>query len=154
MEQVFEFIINSRKTFIKLLDGLTNEQLNSTPDGYSNNIIWNFGHIVVSTQTLCYVRTGILPDTSAIQFNEFYKRDTRPTYLVTEPEILALKTIALESIVKIKEDYLAGKFSNITPFATSVYGAQMSSIEEILITTIGHDNLHYGYAMALRKLIR
>ncbi|PWS26870.1 hypothetical protein DHW03_12640 [Pedobacter yonginense] len=154
MNEVFEFIINSRKAFIQLIDGLTLRQLNEIPDGYNNNIIWNFGHIVVSTQTLCYVRTAILADTSTVKFNDFYRKDTRPTYTVTEQEVAELKTLALESIAKIKDDYANGVFSDIVPFATSTYGVEMKSIEEILITTIGHDNLHYGYAWALKKVVK
>jgi len=153
MNKVFEFTINSRKAFIQLLDGLTVEQLNKIPEGYNNNIIWNFGHIVVSTQTLCYVRTGILADASTVKFNDFYKKDTRPTYTVTEQEVAELKAIALDSIEKIHKDYAQGLFSSITPFATSTYGIEMQNIEEILITAIGHDNVHYGYAQALKKKV-
>lgn len=151
MNEIFDFIITSRKAFIQLIDGLTIEQLNKIPEGYNNNIIWNFGHIVVSTQTLCYVRTGILPHTSSVKFNDFYKKDTRPTYTVTAEEVLELKALAINSIEKIKDDYANGVFANITPFSTSTYGAEMESIEEVLVTTIGHDNVHYGYAWALKK---
>ncbi|WP_316833143.1 DinB family protein [Pedobacter aquatilis] len=151
MNEVFDFIITSRQAFIQLLDGLTIEQLNKIPDGYNNNIIWNFGHIVVSTQTLCYLRTGIVPDATAVKYVDSYKKDTRPTYFVTAEEVEELKTIALASIEKIKDDYNKGVFSNITPFATSTFHAEMKSIEEVLITTIGHDNVHYGYAWALKK---
>nr|WP_315424622.1 DinB family protein [uncultured Pedobacter sp.] len=151
MNEVFDFIINSRKAFIRLIDGLTIEELNKIPDGYNNNIIWNFGHIVVSTQTLCYVRTGVLQDATSVKFNEYYKKDTKPTYTVTEEEVAELRTIALESIEKIKEDYANRKFSSITPFITATYGVQLNSIEEVLITTIGHDNVHCGYASALKK---
>jgi hypothetical protein len=151
--QAFEFIINSRKAFIQLIDSLTIEELNKIPDGYNNNIIWNFGHIVVSTQTLCYVRTGVLQDAASVKFNEYYKKDTKPTYTVTEEEVAELKVIALKSVEKIKEDYANGKFSGITPFTTATYGVQLNSIEEVLITTIGHDNVHYGYAWALKKLV-
>jgi len=153
MNEVFDFIINSRKAFIKLIDGLTIEELNKIPDGFSNNIIWNFGHIVVSTQMLCYVRTGVSQDAASVKFNEYYKKDTKPTYTVTEEEVAELKAIALESIEKIKEDYANGKFSSITPFTTATYGVQMNSIEEVLITTIGHDNVHCGYASALKKYV-
>ncbi|KQM67319.1 hypothetical protein ASE74_07610 [Pedobacter sp. Leaf216] len=153
MNEVFDFIINSRKAFIQLIDGLTNEELNKIPDGFNNNIIWNFGHIVVSTQTLCYVRTGILEDAASVKFNEYYKKDTKPTYTVTEEEVAELKGIALSSIEKIKADYAAGKFSSITPFTTATYGVQLNSIEEVLITTVGHDNVHQGYAWALKKIL-
>ncbi len=153
MDKVFEFIINSRKAFIQLIDGLSIEQLNKIPDGYNNNIIWNFGHIVVSSQTLCYVRTGLLQDASTVKFNEYYKKDTKPTYTVSEQEVAELKTIAIKSIEKIMEDYTNGVFTNITPFATATYGVQLNSIEDVLITTVGHDNVHYGYAWALKKVI-
>ncbi|MDN3585891.1 DinB family protein [Pedobacter aquatilis] len=153
MKQVFEFIINSRKAFIQLIDGLSNEQLNKIPEGFNNNIIWNFGHIVVSTQTLCYVRTGILENASSVKFVESYKKDTKPTYLVSTEEVAELKNIALDSIKKIEEDYANGKFISITPYSTATYGAEINSIEEVLTTTIGHDNLHLGYALALRKLV-
>ena len=153
MNEIFDFIVNSRKAFIQLIDGLTMEQLNKIPDGYNNNIIWNFGHVVVSTQTLCYVRTGILAYASSVKFNEFYKKDTRPTYTVTEQEVAELKALALDSIEKIKEDYTNGVFAKITPFSTLTYGVEMKSIEEVLITTIGHDNVHHGYAWALKKVV-
>lgn len=153
MNEVFDFIINSRKAFIRLIDGLTIEELNKIPDGYSNNIIWNFGHIVVSTQTLCYVRTGIFADATTVKFNDFYKKDTKPTYTVSEEEVAELKATALASIEKIKEDYKAGKFANITPYTTATYGVQLNSIEEVLITTVGHDNVHYGYANVLKKYV-
>jgi hypothetical protein len=151
MDQIFKFIIHSRQAFIKLVDSLTIEQLNKVPDGYNNNVIWNFGHIVVSTEALCYVRTGILKDASSIKFYECYKTGTSPGYTVTIVEVAELKKLAMESIVKIKEDYLRGMFSSIIPFSTSTYVAEINNIEELLITAIGHDNLHYGYSLALKK---
>ena len=153
MNEIFDFIVNARKAFIQLIDGLTIEELNKIPDGYNNNIIWNFGHIVVSTQTLCYVRSGILTDATSVKYNEFYKRDSRPTYTVTEAEVAELKAIALKSIGKIKEDYAQGVFAGFSPFSTATDGVELKSVDEVLITTIGHDNLHFGYALALKRKI-
>jgi len=153
MDQIFEFIIHSRQAFINLVNSLSIEQLNKVPSGYNNNVIWNLGHIVVSTPALCYVRTGIRPDASSIEFYQYYKSSTRPTYTVTEVEVAELKSLAIESISRIKQDYLKGLFSDIISFPTSTYIAEISNIEELLITTVGHDNLHFGYAVALRRLI-
>ena len=33
---------------------LTIEELNKIPEGFNNNIIWNFGHVIVSQQIICY----------------------------------------------------------------------------------------------------
>lgn len=154
MEKEFKFILDSRKAFIAMIDGLTIEELNTIPAGFNNNIAWNFGHIVVSTQALCYLRTGIKADGSDIKFVETYKKDAKPTYFINAEEIQELKNIAIASIEKIEKDYQQGFFNQITPFSTSTFGSTLSSIEDVLITTIGHDNLHFGYAQAQRRAIK
>jgi len=150
----FKFILDSRKAFIKLIDELSLEQLNEIPAGFNNNIIWNFGHIVVSTQTLCYVRTGIWLDSSAVKYVDAYAKGTKPGYFVDRKEVDELKDLALSSILLIQADANAGKFINTTPYETATYGTQLTNIEEILITTVGHDNLHFGYAVAQKRIIK
>lgn len=150
-EQVFNFIIHTRKAFIELVNSLSIEELNEIPAGFNNNIIWNFGHIVVSTQTLSYVRTGIWPDATAVQYNEDYRKGTKPIRFVPAEEVEVLKSLALSTIERIERDYQAGIFKQITPFATSTYGAEMVTYEEVLAAAYGHDNLHYGYALAQRR---
>lgn len=154
MEQVFKFIIDSRKAFIRLIDELSIEELNKIPEGFNNNIIWNFGHIVVSTPLLCYVRTGIWPDTSAIQYVDAYKKGSKPTSFVAFEEISALKELAISTIVQLEEDYKKGVFATIEPFDTVTFGVVIDNIEELLVTTAGHDNTHYGYAIAQRRIIK
>jgi len=150
----FKFILDSRKAFIKLIDELSLEQLNDIPAGFNNNIIWNFGHIVVATQALCYVRTGIWLDSSAIKYVDAYGKGTRPSYFVDQKEVDELKDLALTTILAIQADVNAGKFVNTVPYDTATYGSQLTNIEDILITTVGHDNLHFGYAVAQKKIIK
>ncbi|NQD69687.1 DinB family protein [Sphingobacterium shayense] len=154
MEKEFKFIIDTRKAFISLVDGLSIDELNQIPEGFNNNIAWNFGHIVVSTQTLCYVRTGIKSDVTDVKYVQAYKKDTKPTYFISAAEIHELKSIAIASIEKIQLDYQNGLFANVTPFSTSTYGSTLATFDDVLITTIGHDNLHLGYAQALRRAIK
>ena len=150
----FKFILDSRKAFIKLIDELSLEQLNEIPAGFNNNIIWNFGHIVVSTQTLCYVRTGIWGDSSAVKYVDAYAKGTKPSYFVDQKEVDELKDLALSTILLIQADVTGGKFISTTPYETATYGSQLTNIEEILLTTIGHDNLHFGYAVAQKRIIK
>ncbi|WP_293941669.1 MULTISPECIES: DinB family protein [unclassified Sphingobacterium] len=154
MQETFKFIIKTRQKFIELIDSLSVEQLNKVPAGFNNNIIWNFGHIVVSTQTLVYVRTGIKADTSWVKYNEDYKKDTKPTRFVEQAEIDELKEIAIHSIEQIAKDYEDGLFGSITSFSTATYGYPMDTVEEVIALTSGHDNVHYGYALAQRKLVQ
>ena len=154
MTEVFQFIRDTRRAFIELLDTLTLAQLNEIPAGFNNNIIWNFGHIVVSTQGLCYVRPGIRPDTSQIQYFSAYVKGSKPTYSVEQAEVDALKKLALETIDALEQDYQDNAFEGFQPFETATYKSTLSSIEEVIITTAGHDNLHFGYAVAQKKIIK
>ncbi|MCL7988048.1 DinB family protein [Sphingobacterium sp. lm-10] len=154
MKDVFHFIRDARRAFIELLDTLTLEQLNEIPTGFNNNIIWNFGHIVVSTQGLCYVRPGVRPDSSQISYLSAYAKGSKPSYFVDQAEVDALKGLALSTIEVIEQDYEANAFEGFQPFETSTYKSTLSSIEEVIITTAGHDNLHFGYAIAQKRLIK
>lgn len=153
-EQIFNFTIQGREAFIKLIDTLTIAELNEIPEGFKNNIIWNFGHIVVTTPVLCYVRTGVWADASSVKYLNDFKKDSVPARFINEEEVAELKALAISSIESIKEDFKKGVFKEAKPFATGTYGAQMNSFEEVLITASGHDNIHLGYALAQRKLVK
>ena len=154
MINTFNFIRQSRTAFIQLIDSLSLEELNQIPEGFNNNIIWNFGHIVVSTQTLCYVRTGIRESADFVEYLTTYQKGAKPSYTVTQEEVDKLKELALSTIAAIEADYNKGVFTTIQPYDTSTYGAILKSFEEVVITTMGHDNLHFGYAMAQRRTIK
>lgn len=153
MEQTFNFIIQTRKAFIELVDSLTLEQLNEIPAGFNNNIIWNFGHIVVVAPALCYLRSGISSDTSMVKYLKSYIKGSKPTYIVSQEEVDDLKSLAISGIEQIKRDYYAGVFKEIVPFATETYKETMSTIEEVIQTSAGHDNMHLGYAIAQKRII-
>lgn len=149
---LFDYIRQTRNVFIELVNSLDTDELNVIPPGFRNNIGWNFGHIVVSTQSLCYRRTAVWTDRE-IPFNAHYAKGTKPETRISATEINALKSQAVESIRQIEQDYKNGVFGNITPFATSTYGLEMDTIEQVLTATLAHDNLHLGCAIALKKAI-
>ncbi|WP_164109341.1 MULTISPECIES: DinB family protein [Sphingobacterium] len=153
MENTFKFIIQTRRAFIQLIDSLTIEQLNEIPTGFNNNIIWNFGHIVVVTPALCYLRSGVSTDTAMVKYLKSYVKGSKPTYTVTQEEVDDLKRLAITTIEQIRKDYNAGVFKEIIPFATDTYKETLSAIEEIIQLSAGHDNLHYGYAIAQNRII-
>ena len=108
MKEVFKFIIDARKAFIKDIESLSLEELNEIPAGFNNNIIWNFGHIVVTTPVLCYIRTGILADASSVKYVSAYAKGTKPTYFVTQEEVDELKELAISTIETLEKDYNEG----------------------------------------------
>jgi hypothetical protein len=151
-EFVFKYIRRNREIFLELVNHLNIEQLNKIPDGFRNNIAWNFGHIVVSTPNLCYVRSGVTPELD-IPFKSKYGKGSKPEGFIPQEEIDELKKQLFSTIDEVEKDYAAGVFKNITPYSTATYLHEMHSIEEIITCTLAHDSLHFGYAQAQRKLV-
>ncbi|MGK6350083.1 DinB family protein [Parapedobacter sp. DT-150] len=149
---IFKYIRQTRAVFAQMVSELSMDDINVIPNGFRNNIGWNFGHIVVSTQGLCYRRTQVAPAYS-IPFVEDYGKGTKPEKWITPEELDVLKSQLVSSVQQIEQDYRNGVFSTISPFSTSTYGLEMTTIEEVLTATLAHDNLHLGYAMALRKAV-
>jgi len=152
VDLIFTYIKRTREVFAELVDRLDIEAINTVPSGFRNNIGWNFGHIVVSTQGLCYRRTGVQPNRE-IPFLDGYTKGTIPEKWINREEIDILKTQATASIDQLIQDYRNGLFANISPFATSTYSLTMNTIEEVLTASLAHDNLHFGYAQGIRKAL-
>lgn len=149
MNKLFDIIYAGRKKFIELVDNLSIEQLNEIPAGFNNNIAWNFGHIVVSQQMLCYVRAGLAPHMEDDLLKK-YQKGTKPESVIPEAEVALLKDYAFSLIEQLKTDLEADKFTGYTTFATQ-FGVELTSIRDAIPYFATHDTLHLGYAMAIAK---
>ncbi len=141
----------TRNNFLNLIDGLSIEQLNKIPDGYKNNIIWNFGHVVVTQQILCY-KLSNLPMYLNNEIIDKYRKGSAPSSNVSSDEISVLKKAALDLVEQTKLDYIEGKFKNFEKYPTS-YGIELTHIEEAVSFNNTHEGLHFGIAMSLKKLV-
>lgn len=59
MKTSFKINLSSRNVLLTFLENYSLEQLNTIPEGFSNNLIWNIGHIVVVQQLLTYHLSGL-----------------------------------------------------------------------------------------------
>ena len=60
MTWTFDICLKNRKILEGFLNQFTLEELNKVPEGFSNNIIWNIAHVIVTQQLLVY-RNSDLP---------------------------------------------------------------------------------------------
>lgn len=144
-------LLITRNNFIQLIDSLSIEQLNKIPEGYSNNIIWNFAHIIVTQQLLCYKLAGkdmYIKD----EIVEKFRKGTKPSGIASEEEISNYKKLALELVEKTKNDLATENKSNYTAYTTS-FNVTLNNIEEAIKFNNIHEGLHLGYAMAMKKLV-
>ena len=149
MEQTFELTRASRKLIAPFLEKYTLEQLNLIPTGFSNNLIWNIAHIVVTQQILVYKLSG-LPMLVSDELVEKYKKGTKPEQPATQAEVDQIKSLLFDLIDQTQVDYGSGVFTNFGEYPTSA-GYFLRNVEQALEFNNFHEGLHIGIMLSLRK---
>ena len=114
MNKQFELLRATRTNILRTIETLSDEQLNLTPAGFNNNIIWNVGHVIVTQQVIFYRLSGLEPLASK-DWIERYRRGTRPEQAASSDEIAALKHQLTELIGVAEQDYQKGCFGTFQP---------------------------------------
>jgi molybdopterin-biosynthesis enzyme MoeA-like protein len=150
METTFDINETSRKLLLTFLENHTLENLNAIPEGFSNNLIWNIGHIIVVQQMLVYKLSG-LPMISD-EMVEKYKKGSKPEHSVTQNEVEEMKVLLFSTLEKTKKDYAENLFQNYTEF-TSMTGFTVKSAVAAIEFNNYHEAIHTGIMMQIRKFI-
>jgi DinB superfamily len=130
---------------------LSLEKLNEIPEGFNNNIIWNFGHVIVTQQILCY-KLANLPLKLDMAFVSKYSKGTKPSAFIDEAELAFLKQQAVFLIDELITDIQNGSFDNYDTYTTS-FEVVLNEIEDAVKYMTMHEGLHLGYAMALKRIV-
>lgn len=154
MNKIIEVIKACRSKWLMMLDQLTTDQLNKIPVGFNNNLAWQFGHVIVSQQILCYRLAG-----QKFVINEElidrYKNGSKPEGYINEEEINLLKGYMLSTINQLEIDLKNGLFDNYTPYTISTYaGLTLENVNDALTFIVSHDALHYGCSISLKRLVK
>jgi DinB superfamily len=151
MNQMLAVNKTSRNLVSKFLENYTLEQLNKIPEGFSNNLIWNIGHIIVTQQMLVYKLSG-LPMIVSDEIVEKYKKGSKPEQEVTQTEVDEIKSLLYLTIEKTIEDLNHNIFKEYLEYPTST-GFILKNVEGAIAFNNFHEGLHLGIMMSLRKFV-
>ena len=151
MEKQFNILRSNRVLILKLIESCTLNQLNKIPDGFKNNIAWNVAHLVVTHQLLCY-KFSELPMHVSQEIVEKYKKGTAPEGDITQQEFDHIKSLFLQLVDVIEDDYQHSVFKTYQNYTTSV-NVTLDSISDAIAFNNFHEGIHLGSIMALKKLI-
>ena len=101
-----------------MVKGLSVEQLNEIPEGYSNNIIWNVAHLVVTQKLLIY---GLSNNELNLDdsFLETYRKGGKPNGVVGEDECKSIIMLFDYLYSELEQDLEVLDFSNFKVYPTS-----------------------------------
>tara|TARA_R110001583_G_scaffold74255_2_gene205765 strand:- start:1158 stop:1613 length:456 start_codon:yes stop_codon:yes gene_type:complete len=151
MKKNFEDLLQTRKFLISKIEGLSAEELNKIPKGFKNNIAWNFTHLLVTQQLLCYKFSGLKCLVSD-ELIENFKKGSAPCYQVPFEEFENNKELFLQLPIKLEEDYNAGIFKDYTSYTTSI-GVSINSVKEAISFNFYHEGIHLGIILQLLKFV-
>lgn len=151
MNETFEITQTSRRLLFHLIHDLTLEQLNTIPSGFTNNIIWNIGHIIVVQQMLVYNLSG-LPMQVSSDLVSRYKKGTRPLEPITDDHLQELKKLLFTTIEQTQIDFENGLFQNFTEY-TVMTGFVIKNVSDAIAFNYYHEAIHTGAIMSLKKVV-
>ncbi len=151
MEQTFELNRTCRKLIAPFLEEYTLDQLNTIPEGFSNNLFWNIAHVVVTQQLLIY-KLSSLNMLVSDELVDKYKKGTKPEHIATQADVDEIKQLLFDLIDQTQADYGSGVFTQFTEYPTSS-GFVLKNVKDAMAYNNFHEGLHLGIIMSLKKLV-
>lgn len=147
----FDITRKTRENLLKVIDGLSVTQMNTIPEGYTNNLVWHLGHVLATQQLIVYRLSGTEVLITDNIIDEF-RKGTKPENKYTKDDISELKEMFIQVIDHSEEDYDAGAFGAFSEYPTS-YGMTLKNLEEAIMFNNVHEALHLGMVMSMKKLV-
>lgn len=151
MEATFKIWKTSRNSYLKFLENYSLEQLNTIPEGMSNNLIWNIGHVVVSQQGLVYRLSG-LPMHVSTELMDTYKNGSVPNGNASLDEVNLIKSLLVSTLNQTISDYENGIFKEYSPYETKT-GFSLQNLNDAIEFNNFHEGIHLGFMMKIKKFI-
>ena len=146
-----EVLRATRKNVLATIEKYSYEQLTKIPEGFSNSILWNFAHSIVSQQLLIYALSG-----NEMHLNESliskFRKGTDGTEIISLEEFQQLKKDYLTTVDQFEQDLEILLNSEYNLYKTS-YNVELKNTEDAIIFSNAHEALHFGIIMAIAKLV-
>jgi|TARA_B110000285_G_C15085760_1_gene596144 hypothetical protein len=152
LETTFEHNRITRQRMLDVIGERPFQELIKIPETHNNNLFWNFGHAVVTQHLLSFGLCKMELQIPMEIVDRFRKGSSAKEQVFLESDLDYFKQNATKFIDLTEEHLTNGKFENFTEYSTS-YGVVLDSIESAIQFNNLHEGLHFGYMMALRKLI-
>lgn len=151
MNEILSQLTVIRNNQLGLISKYKLSELNQIPKGFNNNLVWNFGHSIVTQHLLTYGLCNLdLPIDN--QLVTSFRKGTTPQENYAIETVEALKVVALDSVKNLAKNISANRFSNFESYQTS-FGLKLENFEQALLFNYIHEGLHFGYMLALKNCI-
>ncbi len=136
---------------IRSIDGLSDDQMTTTPEKMKNNILWNVGHVAHVMTSLVHRPAGkdmIVP----AEWTPMFKNGSSPADWASVPNVGEVVEIFKGSVPKALEDLNSGALDSFNGFDLFP-GYRIDSVDHALAFHAFHTGIHLGMVLNLKKLV-
>ena len=151
MKEHLSIFAHNRTIYSRFLNNFSLQQLNTVPEGFNNNIIWNVAHALATQQSIMYTLSDLKPVVPQ-SWIDGYRKGTKPEGDVSQEFVDAIDAALMSTMEQLKKDIEAGVFENYQPYTTSTK-MELNSFATAFPFVLFHDGLHIGSVLALAKLV-
>ena len=149
MRNTFDILKKNREYLLQLTNEYCFDDLNKIPHNFSNSIIWNMGHLLVTEKILLYGLSALEIPIITNEMIEFFKKGTHPKkYELNLWE--NIKDNFISSIDRTESDFNRGIFINFTEYTTSI-DVNLKNFEKTAQYIVLHEGIHTGVIQSIRK---
>lgn len=149
MVEYLDKLEQNRSLLLERTKGLTEQQYNIVPPGFSNNIIWNMGHILVVSENLLYKGSPYQRPVHEFTNTEF-QRGSKPEGIINSDEILVIRHALMQTV----DFYKKCTGLDTPPLLSHPFGNVMERIDEGKMQfLLFHEDMHYRRIARLLKEI-
>lgn len=146
---LFETVKFVRSGTLALLNNLTEQEVDTIPAGFRNNIRWHLGHIYVTQENMVLGTARIhreLPD----GFSGWFDRGTSPADWNGQPPTLPELKDALEKQSPRLAETLSGKLGLELAQPFQLPGMKLTTVGEMVHFSLVHEGQHTGIIKGLK----
>ncbi|TCP19139.1 DinB family protein [Scopulibacillus darangshiensis] len=144
-----------REQTIDLMGSITDEQSDVIPDGFSNSLRWNFGHILVAQEQSMYNLGLNQPGEIAMETMDSFKRGSSPKDWSVTP--LTLEEIR-EKLQKQKERMKSTFSGRLGDPAAKVMdlgqSRELKTLGDLFVGSLWHEGLHQGVIDGIKRSLK
>jgi hypothetical protein len=145
-------LVETRRYVLRLVDGLSDGQLRTVPEGEPNHILWHLGHLVVTQQLLTYGRSGLALRAPEALVAQCRKGTSPADWTGGGPNPYEVKRLLLTLPEQFEQDRASGAFSSYEPYPTST-GVTLRSLDEAARFNLFHEGLHARSIARQRRML-
>ncbi|MCF6410015.1 DinB family protein [Pseudalkalibacillus salsuginis] len=152
---IFKHLQFARENTISQIAEVNDETSHIIPEGFSNNIKWNLGHIYVVHEMFAFrshEEKMMIPD----HFTEWFSRGTKPgdwgEGVPPIDEFARMLESQVNRIEQLLEPHLNETVGNL--FTTSTGSLTLSTVEEFLSFCFYHEGVHIQAIKSIKRMIQ